>query len=120
MLESDICTHADVADLKHKLDEIHALLADGILADLKAEENVVCHEDADPDEVSDAVERARATARMARREALQLLKQNGISAAAMPGTPMGDLARMAGKLNFQTLEDKRKVVPIRPPDRISA
>jgi ABC-type amino acid transport substrate-binding protein len=54
------------------------------------------------------------------RVALQLLKQNQISAAAMPSTPTADLARMAGKLNFQTLEAKAKVVPIRADDKLSA
>lgn len=54
------------------------------------------------------------------RVALQLLKQNQISAAAMPDTPMADLARMQGKLNFQTLETKAKVVPIRLEDKLSA
>lgn len=54
------------------------------------------------------------------RVALQLLKQNQISAAAMPDTPMADLARMQGKLNFQTLEQKAKVVPIRIDDKLSA
>jgi hypothetical protein len=52
--------------------------------------------------------------------AMQLLKQNSISAAAMPDTPASDLARMAGKLNFSTLEEKTKVVPLRAEDRLSA
>ena len=52
--------------------------------------------------------------------AMQLLKQNAISAAAMPDTPASDLARMTGKLNFSTLEEKTKVVPLRREDRISA
>ena len=52
--------------------------------------------------------------------AMQLLKQNAISAAAMPDTPASDLARMTGKLNFSTLEEKTKVVPLRAQDRLSA
>ena len=52
--------------------------------------------------------------------AMQLLKQNAISAAAMPDTPASDLARMTGKLNFSTLEEKTKVVPLRREDRLSA
>ena len=52
--------------------------------------------------------------------AMQLLKQNAISAAAMPDTPASDLARMTGKLNFSTLEEKTKVVPLRRDDRLSA
>lgn len=83
-----------MADLRETLDEIHELVARGILDDLR---------DGDKN---------------ARREALQLLKQNQISAAAMPETPTADLARMAGKLNFQTLEEKAKVVPIRLQDKL--
>ena len=52
--------------------------------------------------------------------AMQLLKQNAISAAAMPDTQASDLARMTGKLNFSTLEEKTKVVPLRREDRLSA
>ena len=52
--------------------------------------------------------------------AMQLLKQNAISAAAMPDTQASDLARMTGKLNFSTLEEKTKVVPLRAQDRLSA
>lgn len=52
--------------------------------------------------------------------AMQLLKQNAISAAAMPDAPASDLARMTGKLNFSTLEEKTKVVPLRREDRLSA
>ena len=54
------------------------------------------------------------------RLAMQLLKQNSISAAAMPDTPASDLARMAGKLNFSTLEKKAKVVPLRADEQLSA
>jgi hypothetical protein len=85
-----------VADLRETLDQIHEEVAFGILEDLRNGDKT------------------------ARREALQLLKQNQISAAAMPETPTADLARMAGKLNFQTLEEKAKVVPIRLEDRLSA
>lgn len=85
-----------MADLRETLDQIHEEVAFGILEDLRNGDKT------------------------ARREALQLLKQNQISAAAMPETPTADLARMAGKLNFQTLEEKAKVVPIRLEDRLSA
>lgn len=85
-----------MADLRETLDQIHEEVAFGILEDLRNGDKT------------------------ARREALQLLKQNSISAAAMPETPTADLARMAGKLNFQTLEEKAKVVPIRLEDRLSA
>jgi hypothetical protein len=85
-----------VADLRETLDQIHEEVAFGILEDLRNGDKT------------------------ARREALQLLKQNQISAAAMPETPTADLARMAGKLNFQTMEEKAKVVPIRLEDKLSA
>lgn len=85
-----------MADLKETLDQIHEEVAFGILEDLRNGDKA------------------------ARRDALQLLKQNQISAAAMPETPTADLARMAGKLNFQTLEEKAKVVPIRLQDKLSA
>jgi hypothetical protein len=85
-----------VADLKETLEQIHEEVAYGILEDLRNGDKT------------------------ARREALQLLKQNQISAAAMPETPTADLARMAGKLNFQTMEEKAKVVPIRLEDKLSA
>lgn len=85
-----------MADLKETLDQIHEEVAFGILEDLRNGDKA------------------------ARREALQLLKQNSISASAMPDTPLADMARMQGKLNFQTLEEKVKVVPIRPEDRLSA
>jgi hypothetical protein len=85
-----------VAGLKETLEQIHEEVAYGILEDLRNGDKT------------------------ARREALQLLKQNQISAAAMPETPTADLARMAGKLNFQTMEEKAKVVPIRLEDKLSA
>jgi hypothetical protein len=85
-----------VADLRETLDQIHEEVAFGILEDLRNGDKT------------------------ARREALQLLKQNSVSAAAMPETPTAELARMAGKLNFQTLEEKAKVVPIRLEDKLSA
>lgn len=85
-----------MADLKETLEQIHEEVAFGILEDLRNGDKTV------------------------RREALQLLKQNQISAAAMPETPTADLARMAGKLNFQTMEEKAKVVPIRLEDKLSA
>ena len=79
------------SDLRDVLEEIHAEVAHGILDDLRNGD------------------------KNARREALQLLKQNSITAAAMPDTPTADLARLAGKLNFAELEQKVKVVPLRPP-----
>lgn len=81
---------ADQKKLRETLEEIHETVANGILEDLRNGD------------------------KNARREALQLLKQNSITAAAMPETPTADLARLAGKLNFAELEQKTKVVPLRP------
>ena len=81
---------ANSEDLRKTLETIHEEVANGILQDLRAGD------------------------KNARREALQLLKQNSITAAAMPDTPTADLARLAGKLNFAELEKKVNVVPIRP------
>ncbi|MEB3354198.1 MAG: hypothetical protein VKM34_08185 [Cyanobacteriota bacterium] len=50
------------------------------------------------------------------RLAMQLLKQNQVSTAAMPDTPASELARIAGKLSFSALEAKTKVVPLLPPE----
>ncbi len=46
----------------------------------------------------------------------QLMKQNNITAAPIEGTAAAAMQRMATKLHsFGTLEEKAKVVPIRPP-----
>jgi hypothetical protein len=87
-----------VADLRDKLEQLHEDVVQVLSGRLKAEE--VANDDL--------------------KMAMQLLKQNSISAAAMPDTPASDLARMAGKLNFSTLEEKTKVVPLRAEDRLSA
>lgn len=84
--------------LKEKLEQLHKDVTEVLSARLKGE--VVSNDDL--------------------RMAMQLLKQNSISAAAMPDTPASELARMAGKLNFSTLEKKTKVVPLRADESISA
>ena len=87
-----------MADLRDKLEQLHEDVVEVLSDRLKAGE--VANDDL--------------------KMAMQLLKQNSISAAAMPDTPASDLARMAGKLNFSTLEEKAKVVPLRAEDRLSA
>jgi hypothetical protein len=87
-----------VADLRDKLEQLHEDVVEVLSDRLKAGE--VANDDL--------------------KMAMQLLKQNAISAAAMPDTPASDLARMAGKLNFSTLEEKTKVVPLHREDRLSA
>lgn len=77
-------------DLRQELDDMHQCLVELIRDALHSE---------DPFERQEA-----------RRQALQLLKQNGISAAAMPDTSTSELARMAGKLsNFTAISEKLTV-----------
>lgn len=87
-----------MADLKDKLEQLHEDVVEVLSDRLKASD--VANDDL--------------------KMAMQLLKQNSISAAAMPDTPASDLARMAGKLSFSTLEAKAKVVPLRADDQLSA
>lgn len=96
-----------MSDLAKKLEELHAAVVDVVKQ--RVEEGGF---DSDGNQVPTTNDDLRV--------ALQLLKQNQISAAAMPDTPMADLARMQGKLNFQTLEQKAKIVPIRLEDKLSA
>lgn len=77
-------------DLREELDGIHQSVVELIRDALNSE---------DPNE-----------RREARREALQLLKQNSISVAAMPDTSTSEMARMAGKLaNFTAITEKLTV-----------
>jgi hypothetical protein len=96
-----------MSDLAKKLEELHVAVVDVVKQ--RVEGGVL---DSDGNQVPTTNDDLRV--------ALQLLKQNQISAAAMPDTPMADLARMQGKLNFQTLEQKAKVVPIRLENKLSA
>lgn len=49
------------------------------------------------------------------RVVLALLKQNGVTAPVAEGSRMDQASKLAGKLNFQGLAEKRAVVvPIRP------
>jgi hypothetical protein len=52
------------------------------------------------------------------RLALQLLKQNSITASLAEADTQALKSRMAGKLDFSTLQEK--VVPIRPPQQLDA
>lgn len=83
-------------DLREELDGIHRSVVEIIRDALQSD---------DPNE-----------RREARREALQLLKQNSISVAAMPDTSTSEMARMAGKLaNFTAITEKltvRATLPI--------
>lgn len=82
----------DSQDMREKLQQLHEDVVEVLSTRLKGE--AVANDDI--------------------RMAMQLLKQNAISAAAMPDTPASELARMAGKLSFTALEAKTKVVPMFP------
>lgn len=76
--------------LLDELDEVHRLVVQQIKEDLE-------HEDP-------------ARRRLAIGNALQLLKQNSISASAMPKTPQAEMARMMGNIgNFTAITEKMKV-----------
>lgn len=54
------------------------------------------------------------------RVALQLLKQNSITATLSQDDTAALRSRMASKLDFSALKEKLNVVPLRPEDRLSA
>lgn len=73
-----------MADLQEQLAEIHEEVVSQVLEDLKSGD------------------------RKARAEAMQLLKQNNVTAVAQEGST---LKKLAGKLDFSQMEDK--VVPLK-------
>ena len=73
-----------MADLQEQLAEIHEEVVSQVLEDLKNGD------------------------RKARAEAMQLLKQNNVTAVAQEGST---LKKLAGKLDFSQMEDK--VVPLK-------
>ncbi len=91
------------ADLNQKLQQLHEATVDLVASRLEAvgkneegeEVSLVTNDDL--------------------RLALALLKQNGVTAPVAEGSRMGQASKLAGKLNFQGLAEKRAVVvPIRP------
>jgi len=54
------------------------------------------------------------------RVALQLLKQNSVTANLSENDTAALRSRMAGKLDFSALKDKPKVVPLRQDNQLSA
>lgn len=85
-----------MADLRKTLEEIHETLAAEILEDLRSGD------------------------KNARRDALQLLKQNAITATLSQDDTDKLRSKMASKLDFSALKDKPNVVPLRAEDRLSA
>jgi hypothetical protein len=92
---SEFCTHATVADtnLRELYDRGHKAVVEQLVEKIE-------NGDAGDGDL---------------RLFAQLMKQNNISAAPIEGTATEAMARMAAKLHtFGSLEEKAKVVPIRP------
>jgi hypothetical protein len=91
-----------MADLNDKLQKLHEAVVDLVADRLKnppvnvdTGEAVVSNEDL--------------------RVALALLKQNGVTAPVQEGSSVSQVAKLAGKLQFEGLKEKRAVVvPLRP------
>lgn len=84
-------------ELIERLGEVHDLVIGHIKGSLESE---------DP-----------TTRALAVRDALQLLRQNGISAASMPENPVGRIGLLIGKIDTGSLDQKlgaRRVLPIAP------
>lgn len=96
-------------DLNQKLQKLHEAVVDSIAADVEALSQPMLDEDGNP--VAVPLEQRQAVQRVA----LALLKQNGVTAPVAEGSRMDQASKLAGKLNFQGLAEKRPVVvPIRP------
>lgn len=80
-----------VSELSKELEELHATVIRSVRQRME--------ESADAEDI---------------RLALQLLKQNSITASIAETDAQAMKSKMAGKLNFSALKDK-KVTPIRPP-----
>ncbi len=90
--------------LTTKLTTMHDLVVDSILDDLKGLDKPVLDQGGNP--VALPMEHRQAVQRMA----LLALKQNGITAPAPEGSRLNNAAKLAGKLDFKGLEEKRAVV----------
>jgi hypothetical protein len=92
-----ICTGAIMADkpLREKLEALHEDLVDDI--SLKVREGMATADD--------------------KKLAVQLLRNSNISAPVVDDAASAAAAsKLAGKLDFSGLSDRRKVVPLRPTD----
>lgn len=99
-----------MADLNEKLAEIQELTIGSILDDLKGLNQPMIDEEGNP--VAVPMETRQAVQRMA----LLALKQNGVTAPVQEGAGISQVSRLAGKLDFKGLSEKRQVVvpfPIR-------
>jgi len=92
-----------MADLNEKLQRLHEAVVDLVTDRL---------ENPPEDELGRAV-----VSNEDLRVALALLKQNGVTAPVQDGTGISQVAKLAGKLDFKGLSEKRQVVvpfPIKP------
>ncbi len=96
------CTVADT--ITNKLATMHDLVVDSILEDLQGLDKPMLDEEGNP--VAVPMEQRQAVQRMA----LAVLKQNGVTAPAPEGSGLSNASRLAGKLDFKGLQEKRAVV----------
>jgi hypothetical protein len=87
-----------------KLATMHKLVVDSILDDLEGLEQPMA--DGDGNSVAWPMEQRQAIQRMA----LAVLKQNGVTAPAPKGSGLNNAAKLAGKLDFKGLQEKRAIV----------
>ena len=101
---SDLKAMNEDQSLTEKLSRMHELVVDSILSDLKGLDAPVLDEEGNP--VALPMEHRQAVQRMA----LQVLKQNGVTAPAPKGSRLDNAAKLAGKLDFKGLQEKRAIV----------
>jgi len=95
---------AEDQSLTTKLATMHELVIDSILGDLKDLDQPTIDQDGNP--VAWPMEQRQAVQRMA----LAVLKQNGVTAPAPNGSRLNNAAKLAGKLDFKGLQEKRAIV----------
>lgn len=96
------CTVADT--ITDKLATMHDLVVDSILEDLQGLDEPMLDGQGNP--MAMPMEQRQAVQRMA----LAVLKQNGVTAPAPEGSALSNASRLAGKLDFKGLQEKRAVV----------
>ena len=94
-------------DLNKQLEELHSEVVNAVRDRIR---NGGFNQDGEPISVSNDDLRV----------ALQLLKQNSVTANLSEDDTTALRSRMAGKLDFSALKDKSKVVPLRQDDALSA
>ena len=95
---------AEDQSLTTKLATMHELVVDSILDDLTDLDRPWIDQEGNP--VVRPLEDRQAIQRMA----LAVLKQNGVTAPALDGSRLNNAAKLAGKLDFKGLQEKRAIV----------